>query len=215
MMVGLNSRYSMIILSIATPWIDTWLGGVGCQKSILPGRGVFSYFGWWIVSGWLRWWTPEHGLRRMMDAILYVGRTGIPWRYLPYDFAPWGTVYGSFAAWQKDAVFDQFNSLLRRLVREAEGRAVPAGGSGWAFRDRDVSFVDWRVLYGEAVAGLLSRWPPFVRPGQSACLLPSGSRSVRRRQYLAPCSQMTVPSLRLRKAARASLPIARLPLAFV
>ncbi|MFF4576784.1 IS5 family transposase, partial [Streptomyces sp. NPDC001410] len=65
---------------------------------------------------------PEHDLRRIMDAILYVDRIGIPWRYLPHDFAPWETVYGYFAAWQKEGVFDQLNGLLRRLVREAEGR---------------------------------------------------------------------------------------------
>ncbi|MFD9999928.1 transposase, partial [[Kitasatospora] papulosa] len=65
---------------------------------------------------------PEHDLRRIMDAILYVDRTGIPWRYLPRDFAPWETVYGYFAAWQKDGVFDQLNGLLRRLVRKAGGR---------------------------------------------------------------------------------------------
>lgn len=65
---------------------------------------------------------PEHDLRRIMDAILYVDRTGIPWRYLPHDSAPWETVYGYFAAWQKDGVFDQFNGLLRHLVRKAEGR---------------------------------------------------------------------------------------------
>ncbi len=59
-----------------------------------------------------------------MDAILYVDRTGIPWRYLPHDFAPWETVYGYFAAWQKDEVFDQLNGLLWRLVRKAEGRDV-------------------------------------------------------------------------------------------
>ncbi|MEU9804259.1 IS5 family transposase [Streptomyces sp. NPDC051000] len=91
---------------------------------------------------------PEHDLRRIMDAVLYVDRTGIPWRYLPHDFAPWETVYGYFAAWQKDGVFDQLNGLLRRLVREAAGRDaepsacvldaqsvktsanVPAGGQG-------------------------------------------------------------------------------------
>ncbi|MDY0816235.1 transposase [Kitasatospora purpeofusca] len=28
---------------------------------------------------------PEHDLRRIMDAVLYVDRTGIPWRYLPHD----------------------------------------------------------------------------------------------------------------------------------
>ncbi len=70
---------------------------------------------------------PERDLRRIMDAILYVRRTGIPWRYLPHDFAPWETVYGYFAAWQKDGVFDQPNRLLRRLVREAEGRDAEPG----------------------------------------------------------------------------------------
>ncbi|MFE9500583.1 transposase [Streptomyces collinus] len=65
---------------------------------------------------------PEHDLRRIMDAILYVDRTGIPWRYLPHDFAPWETVYGYFAAWQKEGVFNHLNGLLRRLARQAEGR---------------------------------------------------------------------------------------------
>jgi transposase len=40
---------------------------------------------------------PDHGRR-----ILCVDRTGVPWRYLPPDFAPWKTVHGYFAAWQKD-----------------------------------------------------------------------------------------------------------------
>ncbi|WP_030253155.1 IS5 family transposase [Streptomyces violens] len=66
---------------------------------------------------------PEHDLRRLMDAILYVDRTGIPWRYLPHDFPPWQTVYGYFAKWQHDGVFAQLTGLLRRLVREAEGRS--------------------------------------------------------------------------------------------
>ncbi|MFC4913006.1 transposase [Actinomadura gamaensis] len=44
---------------------------------------------------------PEHDLRTLMDAILYVDRTGIPWRYLPHDHPPWQTVYAHFAKWQK------------------------------------------------------------------------------------------------------------------
>lgn len=48
---------------------------------------------------------PEQDLRRIMDAILYVDRTGIPWRYLPHDFAPWETVHGYFAFRQKEGVF--------------------------------------------------------------------------------------------------------------
>ncbi|GAP50267.1 transposase IS4 family protein [Streptomyces azureus] len=57
-----------------------------------------------------------------MNAILYVDRTGVQWRYLPHDFPPWETVYGYFAKWQKAGVFAQLNGLLRELVRQKEGR---------------------------------------------------------------------------------------------
>ncbi|MFI2429806.1 IS5 family transposase [Streptomyces sp. NPDC018955] len=67
---------------------------------------------------------PEHELREIMNAILYVDRTGVQWRYLPHDFPPWETVYGYFAKWQKDGVFAQLNDLLRELVRQKEGRSA-------------------------------------------------------------------------------------------
>ncbi len=61
-------------------------------------------------------------MREIMNAILYVDRTGVQWRYLPRDFPPWETVYGYFAKWQKEGVFAQLNGLLRELVRRKEGR---------------------------------------------------------------------------------------------
>ncbi|CAL9425276.1 IS5 family transposase [Streptomyces sp. enrichment culture] len=67
---------------------------------------------------------PEHELREIMNAILYVDRTGVQWRYLPHDFPPWETVYGYFAKWQKEGVFAQLNGLLRELVRQKEGRTA-------------------------------------------------------------------------------------------
>ncbi|MFK8843672.1 IS5 family transposase [Streptomyces sp. Ac-502] len=66
---------------------------------------------------------PEHDLRTLMDAILYVNRTGIPWRYLPHDYPPWQTCYAYFAHWEKEGILTQLNSLLRSRVREDEGRA--------------------------------------------------------------------------------------------
>ncbi|GAA3420003.1 hypothetical protein GCM10018952_61530 [Streptosporangium vulgare] len=57
-----------------------------------------------------------------MNAIVYVDRTGIAWRYLPHDYPPWATVYWYFAAWRDEEVFTELNGLLRRLVRQAEGR---------------------------------------------------------------------------------------------
>ncbi|GCD33525.1 DDE transposase [Streptomyces chrestomyceticus JCM 4735] len=72
---------------------------------------------------------PEHGLREIMNAILYVDRAGVQWRYLPHDFPPWETIYGYFAKWQKDGVFAQLNGLLRDLVRQQQGRnAEPSAG---------------------------------------------------------------------------------------
>ncbi|MFJ3210496.1 IS5 family transposase [Streptomyces flaveolus] len=65
---------------------------------------------------------PNHDLRSILDAVLYVNRTGIPWRYLPHDYPHWNTVYAYFARWQEERVFDQLNSLLRRQVRRQEGR---------------------------------------------------------------------------------------------
>ena len=72
---------------------------------------------------------PRHDLREIMNAILYVDRTGCQWAYLPHDFPPWQSVYGYFASWQKDGVFAQLNGLLRELVRQQAGRsAAPSAG---------------------------------------------------------------------------------------
>ena len=72
---------------------------------------------------------PRHDLREIMNAILYVDRTGCQWAYLPHDFPPHQSVYGYFARWQTDGVFAQLNGLLRELVRQQEGRgAAPSAG---------------------------------------------------------------------------------------
>jgi len=65
---------------------------------------------------------PRHDLRDLLDAVLYVARTGIPWRYLPHDYPHWNTVYHYFGRWERDGIFEQLNALLRRRVREDEGR---------------------------------------------------------------------------------------------
>ncbi|WP_106399958.1 IS5 family transposase [Actinocorallia populi] len=69
---------------------------------------------------------PEHDLRAIMNAIIYVDRTGIAWRYLPHDYPPWQSVYWYFAAWRDEGIFTELNGLLRRLARKAEGRSPEA-----------------------------------------------------------------------------------------
>jgi transposase len=67
---------------------------------------------------------PTHDLREIFNAILYLYRTGIPWRYLPHDFPPYRTVYGYFAAWSKEGIFTELNYDLTGLVRDHSGRSV-------------------------------------------------------------------------------------------
>ncbi|MFB7337074.1 IS5 family transposase [Streptomyces adustus] len=61
-------------------------------------------------------------LRDVFNAILYVSRTGSPWKYLPHDFPNHGTVYAYYAAWRDEGIFAQLNYDLTGLARVKEGR---------------------------------------------------------------------------------------------
>jgi transposase len=60
--------------------------------------------------------------RRIIEAILYLDRTGCAWRYLPADFPPWQTVYTYFAAWRDDGTLARLHAELRTLARVIAGR---------------------------------------------------------------------------------------------
>jgi transposase len=63
-------------------------------------------------------------VRRIVEAILYLDRTGCAWRYLPGDFPPWQTVYGYFATWRDDGTLARLHDALRARVRAAAGRST-------------------------------------------------------------------------------------------
>lgn len=65
---------------------------------------------------------PKHPRRDIVDAILYVVRTGCSWRQLPVDFPPWETVYGQFRKWEKRQVTERIVQRLREEVRVQAGR---------------------------------------------------------------------------------------------
>lgn len=64
----------------------------------------------------------EHTRRTIVDAILYVSRTGCQWRALPHDFPPWSTVYDLFSQWRDAGVWEQINTALRERCRTKAGR---------------------------------------------------------------------------------------------
>jgi putative transposase len=63
---------------------------------------------------WERW--------QIVNAILYVTRTGCQWRMMPKDLPPWQTVYGYFRRWTQQGLWTQINTALVERVRRQAGR---------------------------------------------------------------------------------------------
>ncbi|MDG4756438.1 transposase [Micromonospora sp. WMMD710] len=80
---------------------------------------------------------PEkHPRRAVINAILYVVRTGCAWRYLPVDFPPWQTVYAHFTRLNRRGVTERILAELREQIRVAHGREPGADGGDHRLAER-------------------------------------------------------------------------------
>lgn len=55
--------------------------------------------------------------RNFVEAVLWIHRTGAPWRDLPADFGPWKTVYNRFDRWAKRGTWQ---ALFERLSTDID-----------------------------------------------------------------------------------------------
>ena len=62
-------------------------------------------------------------LRRVLDAIFYLLRTGSQWRMLPREYPPWPAVYYHYAKWRRDGTWERVNRALRERCRLRRGRS--------------------------------------------------------------------------------------------
>ena len=60
---------------------------------------------------------PQKDNRTMLNAMVWVARSGAPWRDLPERYGPWETVYSRFRKWVDDGILD---NIFRVLSLEAE-----------------------------------------------------------------------------------------------
>jgi putative transposase len=68
----------------------------------------------------------KHPRKQIVDAILYVVKTGAQWRLLPNDFPPWKTVYDHFSRWSKRGVWEAALAQLNaRHRKKSNGRLAP------------------------------------------------------------------------------------------
>ena len=71
---------------------------------------------------------PALDHRTVLNGILWVLRTGAPWRDLPDRYGKWTTVYSRFQRWRKDGIWQRIFSGLQTI------------------KDRD-GLVDWEIHY--------------------------------------------------------------------
>lgn len=60
---------------------------------------------------------PSKDNRLMLNAMVWLVRSGAPWRDLPDCYGPWESVYSCFCRWMDDGVLD---NVFRVLSSEAE-----------------------------------------------------------------------------------------------
>lgn len=77
---------------------------------------------------------PANDHRTMLNGMLWVVRTGAPWRDLPERYGKWTSVYSRFQRWRKAGVWDR---VLAALQQTGDG----AGEVNW-----EIHFVDATVV---------------------------------------------------------------------
>ena len=102
-------------------------------------RGDLSHDQWQKLNPLLPAQKPEVGRpnndhRTTINGILWVLRTGAPWRDLPERYGAWETVSGRFYRWRKSGLWQQ---ILARLQQQADAE----GKVNW-----DTHVVDGSVI---------------------------------------------------------------------
>ena len=66
-------------------------------------------------------------MREIINAILYLLRSGCSWRMLPHDLPPWGTVHYYYWRFRREGLWQQIHDTLREELRLQEQReATPS-----------------------------------------------------------------------------------------
>ncbi len=60
--------------------------------------------------------------RCVVNALLYLHKTGCQWKMIPSDFPHYSTVYYHFREWSKKGTWERINDRLRKQLRQQEGR---------------------------------------------------------------------------------------------
>ena len=61
-------------------------------------------------------------MREVMNAVVYVVKSGCDWRMLPHDLPQWDIVYHYFRRWKRDGTWKNIHDTLRGKLRKKLGK---------------------------------------------------------------------------------------------
>src|ERR1019366_6733016 len=64
----------------------------------------------------------RYSRRQMVEAILFLARTGCHWRYLPDRYPPWEAVWQQWRRWRENGVWARAMARIARLIRQQAKR---------------------------------------------------------------------------------------------
>jgi transposase len=76
----------------------------------------------------------KYSRREVLNALLYVERTGCQWRSLPHDLPPWKLVYWYFMDWRSSGLLDHIYDHVRTVVPRARLASATPQASAFAKR---------------------------------------------------------------------------------
>lgn len=79
----------------------------------MPARHAISDADWARIKGLLPARGPKADDRRFVDAVLWINRTGCPWRDLPARFGNWNSVWRRFRRWAEAGVLQKVLAEVR------------------------------------------------------------------------------------------------------
>lgn len=77
-------------------------------------------------------------MREVVNAMLYINRSGAQWDMLPHDFPPKSTVYEYFSAWRDDGAWQRMLDVLRGAYRELYAKSEEATPSAASIDSQSV-----------------------------------------------------------------------------
>jgi putative transposase len=87
-------------------------GGVGCSGPSCAERRDVGQMALHIIGGERTRGSSGRDKRMFIEGVLWIERTGSPWRKIPAAFGQWNSVFGRFSRWSRKGVWHRLIAAM-------------------------------------------------------------------------------------------------------